>query len=166
MEIYIGTELIEATPMSMEDAQLLGYPCTHALPYDSFDGYAITYTGGRKLWMNKTLFERTYHRPGLMGFSEVIHALQWGYAVRRKNWRESGTLVIKLEPNWIKGADIQSMKSLPDPVKELLLRRDDSHIVYTDQMLLIYPDGRAESWMPTISDIFAKDWECVLDETL
>ena len=31
----------------------------------------------------------------------------------------------------------------------------------TNQMLIINPDGRADSWVPSSSDVFAEDWELV-----
>ena len=29
-------------------------------------------------------------------------------------------------------------------------------------MLIINPDGRADSWVPSVSDIFAEDWYIVM----
>lgn len=37
------------------------------------------------------------------------------------------------------------------------------HIDYTNQMLIINPDGRADSWVPSSSDVFAEDWEVATD---
>lgn len=31
-------------------------------------------------------------------------------------------------------------------------------------MLIINPDGRADSWVPSSSDVFAEDWELVVTE--
>ena len=55
------------------------------------------------------------------------------------------------------------MQSLPQSAKNILMSRENPHIDYTNQMLIINPDGRADSWVPSSSDIFAEDWE-VIDE--
>lgn len=44
------------------------------------------------------------------------------------------------------------------------MKRENPHIDYNNQMLIINPDGRADSWVPSSSDIFAEDWEVLVDE--
>lgn len=39
------------------------------------------------------------------------------------------------------------------------MSRENKVIDYTSQMLIINPDGRADSWVPSVSDVFAEDWE-------
>ena len=34
---------------------------------------------------------------------------------------------------------------------------------YAESELIINPDGRADSWVPSSSDVFAEDWEVVTD---
>ena len=41
--------------------------------------------------------------------------------------------------------------------------RENPHIDYTNQMLIVNPDGRADSWVPSSSDVFAEDW-CIIGE--
>ena len=36
---------------------------------------------------------------------------------------------------------------------------------YTNQMLIIHPDGQADSWQPSPEDIFAVDWKLVVPPT-
>jgi hypothetical protein len=55
------------------------------------------------------------------------------------------------------------MQSLPQSAKDILMDRDNPHINYTNQMLIINPDGRADSWIPSSSDVFAEDWEVVVE---
>lgn len=45
----------------------------------------------------------------------------------------------------------------------ILMNRENPHIDYTNQMLIINPDGRADSWVPSVSDVFAEDWEVVTE---
>ena len=55
------------------------------------------------------------------------------------------------------------MQSLPQSAKNILMSRENPHIDYTNQMLIIHPDGRADSWVPSSSDVFAEDWEVVAE---
>lgn len=59
------------------------------------------------------------------------------------------------------GEIIPNMQSLPQSAKDILMSRENPHIDYTNQMLIINPDGRADSWVPSSSDIFAEDWEVI-----
>ena len=43
------------------------------------------------------------------------------------------------------------------------MSREDPHIDDTNQMLIINSDGRADSWVPSSSDVFAEDWEVVTE---
>lgn len=51
------------------------------------------------------------------------------------------------------------MQSLPQAVKERILK-GNGFIDYTDQCLIYNENiGRADSWNPSVADIFATDWE-------
>lgn len=101
-----------------------------------------------------------------MSFGGAINCLKAGIAVRRKGWNGKGLFVVKQVPAHI-GADIiPKMQSLPQFAKNILMSRKNPHIDYTNQMLIINPDGRADSWLPSSSDVFADDWEVVNDELL
>ena len=43
------------------------------------------------------------------------------------------------------------------------MNRENPHIDYTNQMLIIHPDGRADSWVPSSSDVFAEYWEVIYE---
>ena len=106
---------------------------------------------------NKQLF------PTYYDFGTAIKLLKAGGAVRRAGWNDNGLFVIKQVPAHIKADIIPNMQSLPQSAKKILMSRDNPHIDYTNQMLIINPDGRADSWVPSSSDIFANDWEVVLE---
>ena len=55
------------------------------------------------------------------------------------------------------------MQSFPQSAKNILISRENPHINYTNQILIIHPDRRANSLVPSSSDVFAEDWE-VIDE--
>lgn len=99
----------------------------------------------------------------LFDFGTAIKFLEAGGAIRRSGWNGKGLFVVKQVPSHITGDVIPKMQSLPQIAKGILMKRENPHIDYTNQMLIINPDGRADSWVPSSSDIFANDWEVVLE---
>lgn len=98
-----------------------------------------------------------------MNFGKAIEALKSGLAIRRAGWNGKGMFVVKQVPAHITSDIIPNMQSLPQSAKDILMKRESSHIDYTNQMLIINPDGRADSWVPSVSDVFAEDWEVVTE---
>lgn len=98
-----------------------------------------------------------------MGIAGAVNAMKLGLAVRRKGWNGKGLFVVKQIPSHITSDIIAKMQSLPQSAKNILMSRENPHIDYTNQMLIINPDGRADSWVPSVSDIFADDWEIAND---
>lgn len=96
-------------------------------------------------------------------FGTAIKFLEAGGAIRRDGWNGKGLFVVKQVPSHIIGDIIPNMQSLPQIAKNILMSRENPHIDYTNQMLIINPDGRADSWVPSSSDIFANDWEVVVE---
>ena len=97
------------------------------------------------------------------GFGNVIQFLKEGKACRRSGWNGKGMFIVKQVPSHITSEIIPNMQSLPQSAKDILMKRENPHIDYTNQMLIISPDCRADSWIPSSSDVFAEDWE-VVDE--
>ena len=96
-----------------------------------------------------------------MSFGKAIEVMKSGKAIRRTGWNGKGLFVVKQVPSHITADIIPNMQSLPQSAKDILMSRENPHIDYTNQMLIINPDGRADSWVPSSSDIFAEDWEVV-----
>ena len=99
-----------------------------------------------------------------LSFGSAVVALENGLAIRRSGWNGKGLFVVKQIPAHITGDIIPNMQSLPQSAKDILMKRENPHIDYTNQMLIVNPDGRADSWIPSSSDVFAHDWEIVLDK--
>lgn len=54
------------------------------------------------------------------------------------------------------------MQSLPQAAKDRILE-GKGFVDYTSQCLIYNENtGRADSWVPSISDVFADDWELVV----
>lgn len=93
-----------------------------------------------------------------MNFGKAIEALKQGKAIQRKGWNGKGLFVVKQVPATIGSDIIPTMQSLPQSAKDILMSRENPHIDYTNQLLIVNPDGRADSWVPSSSDVFAEDW--------
>ena len=96
-------------------------------------------------------------------FGTAVLLLEAGMAVRRGGWNGKGLFIVKQVPSHITGDIIPNMQSLPQSAKDIIMARKEPHIDYTNQMLIINPDGRADSWVPSSSDVFAEDWELVTE---
>lgn len=96
-------------------------------------------------------------------FGVAITLLTAGFCVRRAGWNCKGLFVVKQVPARISADIIPNMQSLPQSAKDIIMARAEPHIAYTNQMLIIHPDGRADSWVPSSSDVFAEDWELVTE---
>lgn len=96
-------------------------------------------------------------------FGVAVNLLKQGFVVRRQGWNGKGLFVVKQVPAHITADNIPNMQSLPQPAKDIIMARKEPHIDYTNQMLIINPDGRADSWVPSSSDVFAEDWELVTE---
>ena len=96
-------------------------------------------------------------------FGTAIKFLKAGGAIRRAGWNGKGMFVIKQVPAHITSETIPNMQSLPQIAKDILMKRQKQCLKYTNQMLIIDQDGRADSWIPSPSDVFAEDWELVTE---
>ena len=96
-----------------------------------------------------------------MSFGDAIEILKQGGAIRRSGWNGKGLMVFKQVPARITEDVIPKMQSLPQSAKDLILK-GKGFIDYTSQCLIYNENtGRADSWVPSISDVFAEDWEIV-----
>jgi len=94
---------------------------------------------------------------GLFTFGSAINALKQGLLVARKGWNGKGMFIVKQIPAEIGLEIIQKMQSLPQSAKDKLIANNQP-INYANQMLIVNSEGRADSWVPSSSDVFAEDW--------
>ena len=96
-----------------------------------------------------------------LAFGDAVELLKKGHALRRSGWNGKNLFVIKQVPAHIESDIIPKMQSLPRTDKDLILN-GKGFIDYTSQCLIYNGNtGRADSWVPSISDVFADDWEVV-----
>lgn len=163
MDLYIGTKLIMAEPMTLSEAKkVLGREIKPATIEE--DGYLVQYKDGYKSWSPKSVFDEAYSnvQEG-MDFGQAIKALKKGLAIQRAGWNGKGMFVIKQVPSCIEGNIIPKMQSLPQAAKVILQKRENPHIEYRNQLLIVNRDGIADSWTASSSDILAEDWVVVTE---
>lgn len=97
-----------------------------------------------------------------LSFGTVISALEAGFLAYRKNWNGKGLFVFKqVRVTIAKEEIIKNMISLNDLSKQLILETNGI-INYCNQCLIYNVNtGEANNWVPSVSDIFAKDW-CIV----
>lgn len=101
-------------------------------------------------------------RPSGLSFEQILPMLREGFSIRRAGWNGKGLMVFKQVPAHITSEIIPKMQSLPDEAKRLILASGD-HIDYVAQCLIFNPETvEANSWTPSIADVFAHDWELVM----
>lgn len=95
-------------------------------------------------------------------FGKAIELLKEGKCVYREGWNGKNLFICKQIPCELNGNIIANIQSLPADAKKILLARGTadnvSALKYTNQCLIINADGRADSWVCSISDMFAEDW--------
>lgn len=96
-----------------------------------------------------------------MDFGDAIEVLKQGGAIRRSGWNGKGLFVVKQIPAHIESDVIPKMQSLPPAAKDRIMQTK-GFIDYTSQCLIYNKNtGRVDSWVLSISDVFADDWEIV-----
>lgn len=96
-----------------------------------------------------------------LNFGQAIEYLKAGLAIRREGWNGKGLIVFKQVPAHIESEIIHKMQSLPQSAKDFILK-GKGFIDYTNQCLIYNENtGCADSWVPSISDVFAEDWGIV-----
>lgn len=166
MKKYIGTKQVEAEPMTLGDADKKMLVAVGDSQYGkNTEGYHVRYDNSNETWLPKDEFEKTYREISEeskdMCFDDAIEVLKQGGAIRRKGWNGKGLFVVKQVPAHIESDIIPKMQSLPQSAKDLILN-GKGFIDYTSQCLIYNENtGRADSWNPSIADVFAEDWEIV-----
>ena len=99
MEQFIGTKIIEATPMNLGDYNRhRGWE----IPADedpTKEGYLVKYTDGYLSWSPKQVFDEAYRRTNNMNFGLALEVLKKGQKVARKGWNGKGIFIYYVPAN-------------------------------------------------------------------
>lgn len=90
-------------------------------------------------------------------FSRALEALKNGGMITRLGWNGKDMFVFKQIPADIGLHIIPKMQSVPQRVKDHMLKKE-TNLKYTNQLAIVKPDGTVDSWIPSVSDLFAEDW--------
>lgn len=140
MQKYIGTKVIEAMPMTREDAEAkLGRTIGGK---QTGDGYLVKYPDDFESWSPKDVFEEAYRQASGITFGLAIEALKKGLKVARAGWNGKGM--------WLE------------------LQTPDEHSKMTlPYIYLNYPDnsvntpGARVPWLASQTDVLSDDWAIV-----
>lgn len=135
MKQYIGTKIIHAEP-----AQKAGY-----------DGYFVKYPDGYTSWSPKDVFEEAYRATDALTFGLALEAMKMGCKIARKGWNGTGMFVYYVPAN-----------SYPANTKAALsFYGYGANVPYNAYMALKTVDNRVSTWVPSVTDCLAEDWEIV-----
>ena len=96
-----------------------------------------------------------------LNYGQALEALKEDKIVARAGWNGKGMFVFKQIPAEIGLDIIPKMQSVPQAAKDRMLKTNTT-LKYTNQMALVQPDGRVDSWVASSSDTFAEDW-CIVE---
>lgn len=157
MKKYLGVKLISAESCKGYNNKCYNENNMYPTGSEFQEGYKVLYEDGYESWSPKDVFEKAYRPIDNLTFGLAIEALKLGKLVARKGWNGKGMFIMKQIPAEIGLDIIPKMQSVQQSAKDILVSRGTS-LKYENQMLIIKPDGTADSWVAGSSDIFAEDW--------
>jgi len=154
MKSYIGTKLINATPMNR--AEYNAYR-SWELPADengADEGYLVEYMDGGKpnhashtgyiSWSPKEQFENAYRELKHLTFSMALEALKMSARVARAGWNGKGM--------WI---------GLHSEGGTFLHEATNTDMAYRDYIAMKTVDNQIVPWTASQTDVLAEDWYIV-----
>lgn len=161
MTTYIGTKLIQATPMTRQ--QYNDYRGWQ-LPADECgddDGYLVEYVDGGKAndsrhagyisWSPKEVFERAYQPTDGMSFGMAVEAMKSGNKVARSGWNGKGMFVFLVPGSTFKVNRAPLLGIYPE----------GTEINYHAHIDMKTATGEIVPWLASQTDVLAIDWVIV-----
>lgn len=156
MKTYIGTKIINATPMNRQDYNLFrGW----VLPVDengADEGYLVEYTDGGTpntseyagyvSWSPKEQFEKAYREMGELGFGAALEALKKGMKVARNGWNGRGMFLYFVPAN-VYATQTDSARSY-----------FGESVPYLAYIAMKTVDNKVTPWVASQTDLIAEDW--------
>ena len=150
MDKYIGTKLIEAEPMNLGDYnKFKGWD----IPKDENplrEGYKVKYSDDYISWSPKEEFEKAYRHIDNLTFGLAIEALKKGLRVVRRGWNGKGMFIYYVPEN--------SYPSNTGIAKEQFGEMVD----YNQYLAIKNVNNTVSTWVPSINDCLAEDWEALI----
>ncbi len=161
MQMFYGTKLIQAKPMSrLEYNQFRGWQ----LPADengADEGYLVEYLDGGKpnvdgyagyvSWSPKEQFERAYQPFTAMSFGHAIAAMKAGKKVAREGWNGKGMFLFLVSGSTFKVNRAPLLGIYPE----------GTEIQYHAHIDMKTAQGYVVPWLASQADMLADDWQIV-----
>lgn len=149
MEMYIGTKIINAEPMTRgEYAKFSGRNSilTEKGESENDKGYRVTYKDGYVSWSPEKVFNEAYKKSGEMNFGHALEMLKHGKRVARKGWNGKGMFLFLAT-----GKEFESENfgdKLPDIVNDVICMKTAQNTICI-------------GWLASQTDMLAEDWELI-----
>lgn len=161
MNRYIGTKLVNATPMNRQQYNdFRGW----VLPDNedgADEGYLVETLNGGKAntaeykgyvnWLTKDAFDKTYRKVDGMTFSDALRLVKMGVPVRRAGWNGKGLFIFMVQGS--------SFTVNRPPLNELF--PEGTIIDYRGHIDMKTVDGSIVPWVASQTDLLGEDWEVV-----
>lgn len=141
---YIGTKIIQATPMPQ-----------HA---GGREGYQVVYEDGYTSWSPKDVFERAYRKTDAMSFGDALIMLEAGKKVARAGWNGKGM--------WLA---LSCGETKDVPADRFWSEHNRAHAEANGGTAKVLPSITMKTatgeilmgWLASQTDMLAKDWQVV-----
>lgn len=162
MKKYIGTKVVNATPMTRQEYNdIRGWD----LPADengADEGYLVEYVDGGQAnhprfsgyisWSPKAVFENAYRESGDMTFGDALLMLEQGKKVSRSGWNGKGMFLFL----------VQGSTFTVNRAPLLGIYPEGTEINYHAHVDMRTATGEIVPWLCSQTDMLAKDW-CIVE---
>lgn len=169
MKRFIGTKIVNAKPMSrLKYNQLRGWN----VPADenpADEGYLVEYQDGGRAnvdgyagyisWSPKDVFEGSYRETSGLSFGQALEAIKGGFPVARVGWNGKGMCV------YLNRGAIDANAGVSEFVggvpRALFETWGGGIVTRMPNFVIKSADGSNSTWVPSITDALAEDWQIV-----
>lgn len=151
---YIGTKIIQAEPMTVEEYNEQIRPLVYS--GEDRNGYKVVYEDGYVSWSPKDVFEKSYRPTDNMSFGLAIEALKKGLRVARKGWNGKGMFLYL-----VRGRSVDKEFTVNEAsIQPIFDNTDVAH--FNSHIDMKTADGSVcVGWLASQTDMLADDWVVV-----
>lgn len=139
---YIGTKIIQATPMAGAQGQ---------------PGYQVVYEDGYTSWSPAHVFERAYRKTDAMTFGDAILMLKDGKKVARAGWNGKGMWLALSHGH----AALEASKFWAEPNRRHAEKLGGFATVLPCITMKTAGGEILMGWLASQTDMLAEDWQVV-----
>ena len=94
-------------------------------------------------------------------FGTAVELLETGCILRRSSWSNKDLVIVMQSPAYIDRNNIPFLDNLSESTRNLLMKTSKVASFARQCLSINIKTGDVEPWTPSISDVFAKNWELV-----